>query len=123
MTQVSPKRIVLKCPERHFKIQNEMLKAFFDSQGLEFELLDKDLYIHILFEPSSPSHLFFVLDLYCNTIPDITLSQLELQIFQVSKDMPFTFTDLGEAGRKQAQRRSLDTCWGTDGRASISQTN
>ncbi|KAF2788640.1 hypothetical protein K505DRAFT_328785 [Melanomma pulvis-pyrius CBS 109.77] len=123
MTQVAPKRIVLKCPERHWKTQNEMLKAFFDSQGLELELLDKDIYTHILFEPSSPSHLFFVLDLYCKTIPDINLSQLELQIFQVSKNEPFTFRDLGDAGRKQAQPRSLDTRWGTDKRTGINQTN
>lgn len=88
MTQVVPKRIVLKCPERHWKAQNEMLKAFFNSQGLELELLDKDIYTHILFEPSAPSHLFFVLDLHYKTIPDINLSQLELQIFQVSKTEP-----------------------------------
>lgn len=88
MTLVYPKRIVLKCPERHWKTQNEMLKTFFDSQGLELDLLDKDLYMHILLEPSSPSHLFFVLDLYCKTIPDINLHQLELQIFQVSKNEP-----------------------------------
>ncbi|KKZ61924.1 hypothetical protein EMCG_00486 [[Emmonsia] crescens] len=123
MTQVAPKRIVLKCHDRHWKTQNEMLKAFFNSQGLELELLDKDLYIHILFEPSSPSHLFFVLDLHCKTIPDINLSQLELQIFRVSKHEPFTFTDLGDVGRKQAQPRSLDTRWGTDERTGISQTN
>ncbi|KAF2878133.1 hypothetical protein BDV95DRAFT_480412 [Massariosphaeria phaeospora] len=123
MTQVVPKRIVLKCPERHWKTQNEMLEAFLDSQGLELELLAKDLYIHILFEPSSPSHLFFVIDLHCKTIPDINLSQLELQIFQVSKNEPFTFRDLGDAGRKQAQPRSLDTRWGTDKRTGISPTN
>ncbi|OJD09765.1 hypothetical protein AJ78_08939 [Emergomyces pasteurianus Ep9510] len=103
MTQVAPKRIILKCPERHWKTQDEMLKAFFNSQGLELELLDKDLYTHILFDPTSPSHLFFVLDLHCKTIPDINLRQLELQIFQVSKHEPFTFTDLGDVGRKQAQ--------------------
>ncbi len=88
MTQFAPKRIVLKCPERHWKTQKEMLQAFFDSQGLELELLDEDLYIHILFEPSSPSQLFFVLDLHCKTVPDINLSQLELRIFQVSKNEP-----------------------------------
>ncbi|KAF1957497.1 hypothetical protein CC80DRAFT_491596 [Byssothecium circinans] len=120
MIQAAPKRIVLKCPERHFKTQNEMLKAFFDSQGLDLELLDKDLYVHILFEPSSPSHLFFVLDLHYKTISDINLSELELQIFQVSKNEPFTFRDLGDVGRKQAQPRSLDTRWGTDNRSGIS---
>jgi hypothetical protein len=141
MTQVVPKRIVLKCPERHWKTQNEMLKAFFNSQGLELELLDKDIYIHILFETSSPSHLFFVLDLYCKSIPDINLNQLELQIFQVSKNEPLyvqslltliitlanlgsTFRDLGDVARKEAQPRSLDTRWGSDRRTSIvSQTN
>lgn len=85
MSHAAPKRIVLKCPERHWKTQNEMLKAFFDSQGLD---LDKDLFTHILFEPSSPSYLFFVIDLHCKTIPDINLSQLELQIFKVSKKEP-----------------------------------
>ncbi|EOA85181.1 uncharacterized protein SETTUDRAFT_163885 [Exserohilum turcica Et28A] len=30
MSPAAPKRIVLKCPERHWKTQNEMLKAFFD---------------------------------------------------------------------------------------------
>ncbi|KAF2240287.1 hypothetical protein BU26DRAFT_526129 [Trematosphaeria pertusa] len=120
MSHAAPKRIVLKCPERHWKTQNEMLKAFFDSQGLD---LDKDLFTHILFEPSSPSYLFFVIDLHCKTIPDINLSQLELQIFKVSKKEPFTFTDLGDVGRKQARPRSLDTPWGTDERTGISQTN
>ncbi|CAI6341980.1 unnamed protein product [Periconia digitata] len=100
-----------------------MLTAFFDSQGLELDLLEKDLYIHILFEPSSPSYLFFVLDLHCKTIPEINLNQLELQIFQVSKSEPLYARDLGDVGRKQAQPRSLHTRWGTDERTSISQTN
>lgn len=63
-----------------------MVTAFFDSQGLEF--LEKDFYTHILFEPSSPSRLFFVLDLHCKTIPHVDLSKLELQIFEVSKTTP-----------------------------------
>jgi hypothetical protein len=66
-----------------------MIEAFFDSQGLKLELLEKkDLFVHILFEPSSPSSLFFVLDLYCKTIPYTDLSKLQLQIFQVSKQTP-----------------------------------
>ncbi|KAH8693431.1 hypothetical protein GQ44DRAFT_779924 [Phaeosphaeriaceae sp. PMI808] len=111
---VIPKRIVLKYPDRHGHVQNEIVTAFFDSQGLE--LLEEDLYKHTLFEPSSPSKLFLVLDLCCKTIPNVDLSNLDLQIFEVSKQKPFTFRDLGEAGRKQAQPRSLTTGWGTDKR-------
>lgn len=84
MTQVVPRRIVLKARERHWNTQNEMVTAFFNSQDLEFP--KDDLYKHIIFEP--PSTLFFVLDLYCNTIPDVDLSKVDLQIFAVSKRPP-----------------------------------
>ncbi|KAF1999278.1 hypothetical protein P154DRAFT_437676, partial [Amniculicola lignicola CBS 123094] len=47
----------------------------------------KDLFIYILFNPSLPSYLFFVINLYCKIILDINLSQLELQIFKVSKEL------------------------------------
>ncbi|KAF2429695.1 hypothetical protein EJ08DRAFT_650152 [Tothia fuscella] len=63
-----------------------MVTAFFNSQGLEVPV--DDLYKHVLFEPSSPSSLVFVLDLYCNTIPDVDLSKLDLHIFKVSKNIP-----------------------------------
>ncbi|KAF2010833.1 hypothetical protein BU24DRAFT_355370, partial [Aaosphaeria arxii CBS 175.79] len=109
-----PRRIVLKCPERHYKMQREMMESFFASQGLDLEILAKDVYVHILFEPSSPSHLFFVLDVHCKTIPDVELSELGLEVWQVSKQVPFTFRDLGDVGRQQARPRSMDTRWGTD---------
>lgn len=86
MTLVVPRRIVLKSPERHWNVQNDMVTAFFHSQGLESPI--DDLYIHILFEPSSPSNLFFVLDLYCKSNPDVDLSKVDLQIFKVSKRIP-----------------------------------
>src|SRR5436189_87824 len=125
---VTPKRIVLKCREQYFQDQREMVSAFFDSQGLKTL---EDYYIHIYSEPSSPSSLFLVLDLYCKEIPDVDLSKLELQIFKVSKPntlcvvstnydnitnlaLSSTFRDLGEAARKQAHPRSLTLGWGTN---------
>ncbi|KIW00322.1 uncharacterized protein PV09_08035 [Verruconis gallopava] len=119
MAQNVPKRIVLKCPERHGNIQYEMITAFFKAHAIQFP--EDDVYTHILFEPSSPSSLFFVLDIHCKTIPHVNLSQLELQIFQVSKNKPFEFRDLGESGREQARPRSLTTAWGTDKR--VNQTS
>ena len=86
MAQAVPKRIVLKSPERHWNVQSQMVIAFFISQGLEVPA--DDFYKHVVFEPFSPSSLFFVLDLYCKTIPHVDLSKVELQIFKVSKRIP-----------------------------------
>lgn len=90
MTQVLPRRIVLESPERHLKVQNEMVTAFFNSQCLELPV--DDYYEHILFEPSSPSYLFYVFDLHCKTVPDIDLSKVALQIFsRFRRQSHFTF--------------------------------
>ena len=86
MTIVVPRRIVLKSPERHSNVQHDMVTTFFNIQGLDVPI--DDLYIHILFEPTSPSNLFLVLDLYCNSNPDVDLSKVDLQIFKVSKQIP-----------------------------------
>lgn len=88
MTEPVPRRIVLKCSSRHAKVENEMIKAFFNSQNLDLEILEeRDHYVHVLFEPRLSSR-FVVLDLHCKTVPDIDLNKLPLQIFQVSKQRP-----------------------------------
>jgi hypothetical protein len=82
MDQATPKRVVLRCPERYFRNQAAMVIDFFKWQDLQNE---EDYFTHICYEPSSPSKLFLVLDLHCNRVPNVDLSSLEHQIFQVSK--------------------------------------
>jgi hypothetical protein len=60
-----------------------MLEAFFQSQNL---IGLEDYGIHILAEPSSPTTLYLVLDLYCKEIPKVNLSELELQVFKVRRN-------------------------------------
>lgn len=82
MSQVTPKRVVLKCREQYFQEQKAMVTAFLNSQDLQTV---EDYYTHIIFEPSSPSNLYLVLDLHCKEIPGVDLNELELQVFKVSR--------------------------------------
>lgn len=60
-----------------------MVETFLESQNL----LDiEDYGIHICGDPSSPTTLYLVLDLYCREVPIVDLSNLELQVFKVSKN-------------------------------------
>ncbi|KAH8800720.1 hypothetical protein F5884DRAFT_534903 [Xylogone sp. PMI_703] len=110
MSQITPKRMVLKYREEYFKDLKEMITAFSDSQSLGTL---EDCYVHHCYDPSSPSSLFLVLDLYCKEVPDVDVSKLELRMFKVSKPI-VKFRDLGAAASKQAQPRSLTLRWGTD---------
>jgi hypothetical protein len=58
-----------------------MVTAFFDSQDLKTL---EDYYIHIYSEPCSLS-LYIVLDLHCKETPSVDLSELELQVYKVSR--------------------------------------
>ncbi|KAF2804379.1 uncharacterized protein BDZ99DRAFT_467436 [Mytilinidion resinicola] len=107
----APKRVVLRCREQYFQDQGAMVTAFFDSQNLK---PPEDYYTHICFEPSSPSNLYLVLDLHCKETPGVDLSELELQVFKVSRRDAFIFENLGEAARKLARQRSLSLRWGTN---------
>lgn len=86
MTDHVPRRIVLDAPERHFAVEYDMITAFFDSQNLKRS--EVDFYTHVLFEPTRPSRLFFVLDLHCKAVPDVDLHKLQLQVYRVSKQRP-----------------------------------
>ncbi|KAF9729842.1 hypothetical protein PMIN01_11775 [Paraphaeosphaeria minitans] len=111
MSKHTPRRIVLRCREQYFQDQRVMLEAFFRSQ----DLLELDDYgIHICVEPSSPTTLYLVLDLHCREIPQVDLSELELQVFKVRKNNKFTFRDLGENASKKAYQRSLTLGWGAN---------
>jgi hypothetical protein len=60
-----------------------MVETFLKSQNL----LDiTDYGIHICGDPSSPTTLYLVLDLHCKEVPTVDLSDLELQVFKVSKN-------------------------------------
>ncbi|KAF2415396.1 hypothetical protein EJ08DRAFT_567349, partial [Tothia fuscella] len=110
MSEITPKRIILKCPQEYFRDWTAMITAFFDSQGLEAP----DYFSHTVYDPSSPSKLFLVLDLNYKEMPDVNLNNLELQVLKVTKGKTFTFTDLGERAQIQARPRSLDLGWATD---------
>lgn len=60
-----------------------MVEAFFESQNLPNL---EDYGIHICADPSSLTHLYLVLDLYCKEIPNVDLSKLEPQVFKVSRN-------------------------------------
>ena len=83
ISQAVPRRFVLKCREQYFQNQQEMVTAFFDTQGLKAL---EDYQIHICSDPSSQSSLFLVLDLHCKEIPDADLSKVELRLFKVSRN-------------------------------------
>ena len=117
--------MVLQCHEQYFQDQGAMITAFFKSQGLQNL---EDYSTHIC---SESSKLYLVLDLHCKEIPDVDLSELELQIFKVSRNntlcvvstnyydltklaISSTFRHLGEAACKQAHIRSLTLVWGTN---------
>lgn len=61
-----------------------MVTAFFRSQNLNSPKND-DIHMHILYEPSSPSHLYLVLDVHCKEVPCVDLSELEPRVFIVSR--------------------------------------
>jgi hypothetical protein len=81
--QIDPKRIILRCREQYFQEQGKMIQAFFESQDL---LNLEDYGVHICGEPSSPTIYYLVLDLHCGKIPSVNLSELEIQVFKVSKN-------------------------------------
>ncbi|KAF2468780.1 uncharacterized protein BDR25DRAFT_264676 [Lindgomyces ingoldianus] len=110
MGQTTPKRVILRCREQFFKDQKIMVDAFFESQNLP-NLEGHG--VHICSEPSS-TRLYLVLDLHCEEVPNVDLSELELQVFKVSRNTTFTFEDLGEGARKRAYQRSLKLDWGAN---------
>jgi hypothetical protein len=59
-----------------------MVETFLKSQNL---LDTTDYGIHICADPSSTA-LYLVLDLHCKEVPSVELSDLELQVFKVSKN-------------------------------------
>lgn len=59
-----------------------MVTAFLDSQDLKTV---EDYYMHVIFDPSSPSNLYLVLDLHYKEVPVVDLNELELQVFKVSR--------------------------------------
>ena len=81
MSEATPGRVILKCPQQYFRDQTAMITAFFDSQGLG----SSNYFSHILYDPSSPSKLFLVLDLHYKEIPDANLNKLELQVLKVTR--------------------------------------
>ncbi|KAF2245069.1 hypothetical protein BU26DRAFT_490182 [Trematosphaeria pertusa] len=111
MSHITPKRVVLRCREQYLREQGMMVEAFFESQNL---LNLEDYGVHICGEPSSPTILYLVLDLYCKEIPSVDLREVELQVFKVSKNNTFTFKDLGEDASKMAYQRSLTLDWGAN---------
>jgi hypothetical protein len=85
MSQATPKRVVLKCRDEYLQNPGAVIAvvaAFFDSQDLQ---TPEDHYTHICRELSSPSSLYVVLDLHCKEIPNVDLSELELQVFKIYK--------------------------------------
>jgi hypothetical protein len=80
MSEVTPKRIILKCPQQYFQDQEAMVTAFFHSQGLK---TPDDYFSHILYDSSTPSKLYLVLDLHYKEIPNVNPNELELQVFKV----------------------------------------
>ncbi|KAH8811717.1 hypothetical protein F5884DRAFT_855055 [Xylogone sp. PMI_703] len=111
MSQITPKRIILKCREQYLQDQSEMVTAFFCSLSLE---TPTDYYLHICYDLSSPSSLFLVFDLFCKQVPDVDVGKLEPRVFKVKRNSTFVFHDLGDVASKQAQPRSLALPWGTD---------
>lgn len=57
-----------------------MIAAFFHSQGLK---TPDNYFSHILYDSSTPSKLYLVLDLHYKEIPNVNLNELELQVFKV----------------------------------------
>ncbi|EMD97602.1 hypothetical protein COCC4DRAFT_34166 [Bipolaris maydis ATCC 48331] len=111
MSHIAPKRVVLRCREQYFREHGRMVETFLESQNL----LDiEDYGIHICGDPYSPTTLYLVLDLYCREVPIVDLSNLELQVFKVSKNNTFTFKNLGENASKRAYERSLTLDWGAN---------
>lgn len=82
MSELTPKRVILRCPGQYFQDQGAMVTAFFDSQDLQ---PPKNYFSHILDDPSSHSKLYLVLDLHHKEIPSVDLNKLELHVFKVSK--------------------------------------
>ena len=81
MSEATPGRVILKCPQQYFRDQTAMITAFFDSQGLG----SSNYFSHILYDPSSPSKLFLVLDLHHKETLDVNLNKLELQVLKVTR--------------------------------------
>jgi hypothetical protein len=80
MSEVTAKRMILKCPQQYFQQQEAMVTAFFHSQGLKDPV---DYFSHILYDSSTPSKLYLVLDLHYKEIPNVDLNELELRVFKV----------------------------------------
>lgn len=82
MSEVTPKRVILRCPGQYFCEQEAMIMAFFNSQDLQTSI---NYFPHIVNDPSSHSKLYLVLDLHHKETPSVDLNDLELQVFKVSK--------------------------------------
>lgn len=81
MSQIAPKRMILRCREHYIEDYTTMVTTFFDSQ-----LLDQtDSVVNILADPICPNIYYVIFDVNCKANPEVDLSTIQIEVFKVSK--------------------------------------
>ncbi len=81
MTQLTPKRIVLRFHERYERDPETITKCFFEAINID----PKDDYFPHLCPPDDSTKMHLVIDLYCRSFPLVDLDEVAHEVYRVRK--------------------------------------
>ena len=124
-----PRRIVLRFNVDYELEEAAIIETFFTEFGPKPA---GDFYSHLM-APNESSRMYIILDVHCNTVPTVKLSEISYEAFKVKRNDklyvgPFCkkaslivvshFSQLGEDACEYARSQCGNLPWGTDRRQS-----
>lgn len=81
MTQISPKRIVLRFHQKYEHEPGTITRRFFEAVNIDPH---EDYFPHLC-PPDDSTKMHLVIDLYCKSFPSVTLDEISHEVYRVKK--------------------------------------